>query len=54
MNNHAHSVPGHTFTRLAREIRNGGTFTYSATQVPDDELCQYFADRLKSSDAASS
>ena len=31
--------------RAAAEIRDHGTFTYSEEQVPDSELCQYFAGR---------
>ena len=33
--------------RAAAEIRDHGTFTYAAEQVPDSELCQFFADRLE-------
>lgn len=32
--------------RAAAEIRDHGTFTYSDEQVPDAELCQFFAERL--------
>ena len=31
--------------RAAAEIREHGTFTYSEEQVPDSELCRFFADR---------
>ena len=30
--------------RAAEEIRDYGTFTYSEEQVPDAELCRFFAD----------
>ena len=33
--------------RAAAEIRDHGTFTYADDQVPDPELCQFFADRLE-------
>ena len=35
--------------RAAEEMRGHGTFTYSEHQVPDDELCQFFAARQDSS-----
>ena len=35
--------------RAAAEIREHGTFTYSDGQIPDPELCQFFADRLEQS-----
>ena len=31
----------------AAEIRDHGTFTFADGQVPDPELCQFFADRLE-------
>ncbi len=31
--------------RATEEIRDHGTFTYSEVQVPDDELCRFFAAR---------
>ena len=33
--------------RAAAEIRDHGTFSYAADQVPDSELCQFFAERLE-------
>jgi len=33
--------------RAAAEIRDYGTFTYSEEQVPDSELCRFFAGRQK-------
>ena len=33
--------------RAAAEIRDHGTFTFADGQVPDPELCQFFADRLE-------
>jgi len=33
--------------RAAAEIRDLGTFTFADGQVPDPELCQFFADRLE-------
>jgi len=35
--------------RAAEEIRNRGTFTYSEEQVPDAELCRFFAGRQETS-----
>ena len=34
-----------TIRRAAEEIRERGTFTFSAEQVPDAELCRFFAGR---------
>lgn len=34
--------------RAAEEIRDHGTFTFSDGQVPDAELCRFFADRQES------
>ena len=31
--------------RAAAEIRDHGTFDYAEDQVPDSELCQFFASR---------
>ncbi len=33
--------------QAAEEIRDQGTFGFAQTQVPDDELCQFFATREK-------
>lgn len=35
--------------RAAEEIREQGTFTFAEDQVPDDELCRYFAARVRES-----
>ncbi|MDE0406530.1 MAG: isocitrate lyase/phosphoenolpyruvate mutase family protein [Alphaproteobacteria bacterium] len=35
--------------RAVEEIRNRGTFTYSEEQVPDAELCRFFAGRQETS-----
>ncbi len=35
--------------RAAEEIRDRGTFAYSEEQVPDAELCRFFASRLETS-----
>ena len=35
--------------RAAEEMRDRGTFSYSNEQVPDDELCRFFAGRRDSS-----
>ncbi|MDH3690841.1 MAG: isocitrate lyase/phosphoenolpyruvate mutase family protein [Gammaproteobacteria bacterium] len=32
--------------RAAEEIRDNGTFTFSNQQIPDDELCRLFSDRM--------
>ena len=34
--------------RAAEEMRGHGTFTYSEQQVPDAELCRFFAARRES------
>ena len=35
--------------RAAEDVRDRGTFSYSKEQVPDDELCRFFAGRHDSS-----
>lgn len=35
--------------RAAQEIRRDGTFKYSEDQVPDDELCRFFSNRINTS-----
>ena len=35
--------------RAAAEMREEGTFRFSEEQIPDDELCRFFAARLKES-----
>jgi 2-methylisocitrate lyase-like PEP mutase family enzyme len=38
--------------RAAEEIRGRGTFTFAKEQVPDDELCRFFATRLRERDTS--
>lgn len=36
--------------RAAEEIRDRGTFDYAQGQIPDDELCRFFSERLAERD----
>ena len=35
--------------RAADELRQDGTFTFADEQIPDDELCRFFSERMKKS-----
>lgn len=43
-----------TIRRAAEEIRDRGTFTFAASQVPDEELCRFFSRRHGQSDDSES